>query len=71
MADPIRLLKDINVNLTSEATRQLEEKLGAEDLAENPLKRLYDDFKKDAADQQDVTITISGIIPKEGDHYVG
>jgi len=71
MADPIRLLKEINVNLTPKATRLLEEKLGAEDLASNPLKRLYDDFKKDATGKQDVTVTIKGIIPKEGSHNAG
>ncbi len=71
MADPIRLLKEINVNLTPKATRQLEKKLGAEELAKNPLKRLYDDFKKDTTDQQDVTITVSGIIPKEGSYNAG
>jgi hypothetical protein len=71
MADPIRLLKEINVNLTPKATRQLQQKLGAEDLASNPLKRLYDDFKKDGTNQQDVTVTIKGIIPKEGSHNAG
>lgn len=71
MADPIRLLKEINVNLSPKATKQLEEKLGAEDLAANPLRRLYDDFKKDTSDQQDVNITINSIIPKEGGPNAG
>lgn len=71
MADPIRLLKEININLTPEATRQLEERLGEKDLAANPLKRLYDDFKRDTSDNQPVSITINGIIPKEGGSHAG
>ncbi len=69
MADPLRLLKEINVNLSPEATRLLEERLGSQDLAENSLKRLYDDFKKDDPDNKEVSIIINGIIPKEIHHH--
>lgn len=66
LADPLRLLKDINVDLTPATQRALETKLGVNTLANNPLKHLYEDFQRDAArSDQSVKITINGIIPQE------
>lgn len=62
LADPIRLLMEINIHLSASAQRALEEKLGAQDLASNPLRSLYDDFKRDKPDRS-VTVIIRGILP--------
>lgn len=66
LADPLRLLKDINVQLTPAAQHALETKLGADTLANNPLKPRYEDFQRDAnGPDQSVKIVINGIIPPE------
>lgn len=62
LADPIRLLAELNVVLTPEATRALQEALGAQDLANNPVRHLYDDFKSDQPDAES-PIIIRGIVP--------
>ena len=64
MADPIRLLGDLDVRLAANAKHELEVKLGEVQLATNPLRRLYDDFKRDGADPA-MTIHVRGIVPKE------
>ncbi len=64
LADPIRLFKELNVLLTPAAERALEQKLGAANLAANPLRRFYDEFKRSAPDTS-VTVTVRGILPKE------
>jgi len=69
MADPIRLLKELNVNLSPAAQRELEVKLGEVQLATNPLRRLYDDFKRDGPDPA-LTIRVRGIVPKETPRHV-
>lgn len=66
LADPIRLLSDIQVVLSPEAIRALEETLDLHN-TDNPLRHLYDDFKQGAADTANPVI-IKGIVPSTADH---
>lgn len=65
LADPLRLLNDVHVILSAPARAALEEALGVDALATNPLRNLYDDFQRDKPDEF-VTVEIRGILPKEG-----
>jgi len=66
LSDPIRLLGDVRVVLTPEATVALEEALGLRDV-NNPLHQLYDDFKRDAPDAK-YPVVINGIVPSTLHH---
>lgn len=68
IADPLRLLEDISVSLSPVARRELEERLGADELASNPLKGVYDDFRRDAPSPS-VKVVIRGIMPKGEDKH--
>jgi hypothetical protein len=67
VADPLRLLREINVRLAPPVERALEQKLGAASLQANPMRRFYDEFKRDAPDAS-VKVVIRGVLPKETQH---
>jgi hypothetical protein len=58
------LLADVGTILSPDAADAFQAKLGPPDLANNPLRPLYDSIKTSSAEDQDVSVTVLGILPK-------